>query len=429
MSSDALRDCALAPGLAERLRAERVPLTRRWLERITARLSLDPNHVFPTDRLLDHVPLLIDGIADHVEHRDHEIGADAAVVAKAMELGKLRHEQGHDAYEILKEYELLGGVLFAFVAEEARALPGYGGEGDLLACGHRLFHAIAVIQQSTTTHFLRLAEERVREREERLRAFNRTVSHEIKNRIGAVLGASEVLRELGDLPPAERDRFLDIISGNAHAMRRTIENLVALSRLDPDARQHRHVQLPEAAREVTRQLRDVAQSAGVEVRLAPDLPAVEVNAAAVELCLTNYVSNAIKYADPERPSRLVEVTGALEPRGEGDEPGDAPCELVVRVRDNGLGVPAAQRQRLFERFFRAHDTVTGAEGTGLGLSIVRETVETLGGRAWAEFPEDGHGSVFVFSLPCEPTPADDASTADGDGEATASASTTVGERG
>jgi signal transduction histidine kinase len=67
-----------------------------------------------------------------------------------------------------------------------------------------------------------------------------------------------------------------------------------------------------------------------------------------------------------------------------------------------LGVPADKQGQLFQRFFRAHETVTGAEGTGLGLSIVRETAESLGGRAWAEFPQDGSvegGSVFAFSLP------------------------------
>ena len=74
-------------------------------------------------------------------------------------------------------------------------------------------------------------------------------------------------------------------------------------------------------------------------------------------------------------------------------------ELLVRVRDNGLGVPPDARERLFEEFYRAHgETVTGVEGTGLGLSIVRETVESLGGRVWTKFPEEG-GSVFGFSLP------------------------------
>jgi signal transduction histidine kinase len=71
----------------------------------------------------------------------------------------------------------------------------------------------------------------------------------------------------------------------------------------------------------------------------------------------------------------------------------------VYVRDNGIGVPVAARPRLFEQFYRAHgETVTEIGGTGLGLSIVRETAESLGGRAWAEFPDSG-GSLFAFSLP------------------------------
>ena len=111
----------------------------------------------------------------------------------------------------------------------------------------------------------------------------------------------------------------------------------------------------------------------------------------MELCLTNYLSNSIKYADSTQGECWAEVSAAREtgPAGVG--------ELVIRVRDNGLGVPPDKREQLFERFFRAHETVTEIEGTGLGLSIVRDTAQSLGGRAWAEFP--GTGSVFAFSLP------------------------------
>ena len=71
----------------------------------------------------------------------------------------------------------------------------------------------------------------------------------------------------------------------------------------------------------------------------------------------------------------------------------------VRVCDNGLGVPESARSRLFDQFYRAHgETAKTVEGTGLGLSIVRETVDAMGGRAWAEFPESGE-TVFAFSLP------------------------------
>jgi hypothetical protein len=96
-------NCRLAAALASRLRNEREDLTRRWLERIASRVALDPNRIFPTESLLDHVPLLIDGIADYLEDPSREISADVPVIGKAIELGELRFSQGFGAHEILKE--------------------------------------------------------------------------------------------------------------------------------------------------------------------------------------------------------------------------------------------------------------------------------------------------------------------------------------
>jgi signal transduction histidine kinase len=394
-SPDAIDRCPLAGPLAQRLRDSRGELTTRWLERIVARVAVERNRVFPSDDLLDHVPLLIDGIADYVENPAEEIAAHVPVVAKAMELGELRYSQGFDAYQIFKEYELLGGVLFSFLATVVDEIDQPCTRSELLRCAHRVFHAVAIIQQVTTMHFLRRTGEQMREREGRLRAFNRMVSHELKNRLGAIQGAHSLLREPW-VQEAQRDRFLSMIGENVGGMHAVLEDLIALSRLDGSARQQKNVILPRAAAEVARQLRRHAKSRGVAVRLAPDLPPVEVNAAAVELCLTNYVSNAIKYSDPDKPERWVEVRGRVQ-AGPVD---GSPTELVIEVRDNGLGVPAEMQGRLFERFFRAHeDTAAGVDGTGLGLSIVRETMEALGGRAWVEPNPDG-GSVFAFALPC-----------------------------
>jgi signal transduction histidine kinase len=118
-----------------------------------------------------------------------------------------------------------------------------------------------------------------------------------------------------------------------------------------------------------------------------------VSAAAFELCLSNLLSNAIKYSDPAKEKRWVEVRAHVIAPDDGGPP-----ETVVEVRDNGLGVPEAKRAHLFERFFRAHEDVIGeVDGTGLGLSIVRETVASLGGRAWADFHEDG--TAFFFTMP------------------------------
>lgn len=385
-------NCRLAASLASRMRDAREELARRWLDRISARVDLDPNHVFPTEELLNHVPLLMDRIADYLEDPADEIAAHAPVIGKALELGELRHSQGFDAHQILKEYELLGGVLFNFLVRATDEIDEPCTRSELLACAHRLFRAVTVIQQYSTQQYLRLAAERVSEREERLRSFNRMVTHELKNRISSVLGAGQLLQDPDiSADPARRARFAKMVTQNADAMQEVLQNLLELSKMDTDARRQRNVPLPRAASEVCRQLREMAQSAGVRVRI-DELPDVEVNASAVELCLTNYISNAIKYADPSREDRWVRVWSRTEAREEG-------CRLVIAVEDNGLGVPPEAREQLFSRFFRAHGTVTGVEGTGLGLSIVRDTVEGLGGRAWAEF-DDVEGSRFLLSLPC-----------------------------
>lgn len=385
-------NCRLATSLAQRMRDAREELARRWLDRIAARVDLDPNRVFPTEELLDHVPLLMDGIAEYLEDPADEITADGPVIGKALELGELRHSQGFDAHQILKEYELLGGVLFAFLVRSVDEIEEPCSRSELLACAHRLFRAVAVIQQYSTQQYLRLAAEQVREREERLRSFNRMVTHELKNRISSVLGAGQLLEDPDiSADPARRARFARMVTQNADAMQEVLQNLLELSKMDADARRQRNVPLPRAALEVCRQLREMAHNAGVRVQV-DELPDVEVNAGAVELCLTNYVSNAIKYSDPAREDRWVRVWSRTEAR-------DAGCELVIAVEDNGLGVPMEARDKLFSRFFRAHGTVTGVEGTGLGLSIVRDTVESQGGRAWAEF-DDVEGSRFLLSLPC-----------------------------
>jgi signal transduction histidine kinase len=386
-------DCPLAGVLAARLRGARDDLTRRWLDRISARVTLDPNRIFPTDELLNHIPLLVDGIADYMEDPTDEISAETSVVAKAAELGELRLAQGFSANEILKEYEILGGVLFNFLIRTVDTVEEECSRGELLACGQRLFRAIAVIQQITTGHYLRKADLQVNEREERLRSFNRMVTHELKSGLTAVRGAVSMLEESWiDADAAQRERFVSIISRGAASMQGVLEDLLTLSRTDGTRRQH-NVLLAEAIAEPARQLREMARAAGVEIRVADDIPRVQVDAAAVELCLTNYISNGIKYSDPGKSEKWVHV------RAYWHDASDDASDLIIEVRDNGRGVPTAARGRLFERFFRS-ERAGDVEGTGLGLNIVRETVETIGGRAWAEFPdEDGAGSVFKLALP------------------------------
>jgi signal transduction histidine kinase len=384
----------LAATLADRLRTAKQELVTQWLNRISERVAISKRKVFPTHALINHVPLLVEGIAGYLKRPERQIDSRAPVVAKAMELGALRHGQGFDAYELLKEYEMLAEILFDFLGECADEIPGDVPRRDFLAVWQRMAQAIELIRQATVSHFLRLQSAQINEREGRLRRFNRTVAHEVKNKINAIANASSMLAEKW-VDQAERTEFEQIIAKNAEGLKHTLENLESLSRNQADSRHCRNVLLPEAANEAVRELKEAAEAKGVQIRIADDLPPIEVDAATVELCLMNYLSNGIKYSDESKGERWVEIAASVEgPDTEKDR------EVVIRVHDNGIGVPADKRDQLFQEFYRAHgETVTDAEGTGLGLSIVRETVESIGGRAWAEFPDEGPGSIFAFAVP------------------------------
>jgi signal transduction histidine kinase len=399
VATDPLRDqlgrypLELAATLSDRLRSAKQELVTQWLDRISARVAISTKRVFPTHELLNHVPLLIEGIAGYLKRPERSIDSKAPVVAKAMELGALRHAQGFDAYELLKEYEMLGEIIFAFLVECAEQMPEGIPRRHFLVCWERISQAIELIRQATVSHFLRLSAAQINERENRLRKFNRTVAHELKNNINAIVSASEILAETW-ADDTQRKEFEVIITKNAEGLKRVLSNLESLARTQEDSRHCRNVLLQEVATEAVRELREAAKAKGVDVRIADDIPSIEVDAATVELCLMNYVSNAIKYSDSTKGERWVAVEAVFE--GPDTERGR---EVVIRVSDNGIGVPADKREQLFQEFYRAHgDTVTSAEGSGLGLTIVRETVASIGGRAWAEFPE-GVGSVFAFSLP------------------------------
>lgn len=382
--------------LATQLREARLDITGRWLTRLVARVDLPPNLVFPTDDLLDHMPLLIDGIADHLEHRDQPITAASPIVARAMELGALRYNQGFDQYEILKEFEILGGILFRFLTIAVRQTPTAFPPDAVLECTNRVFQAVVAVQQAALAHFLQLVRARLTERENRLRAFNRALTHEFRNRMGAAMGAGRVL-ELPDVSAEDRAKLGAVIIRNIDSMRIVLENLLELSEIDGDTRQQRHVRLPEAINEAILGLRDMAAMRGVAIRVVGDLPSIEVPAAAVELSLTNLIANAIKYSDLGTSDRWVSVSAALVASVGGE-----PATMSLRVQDNGIGVPIDQRDRLFTRLFRADNAqASDNEGTGLGLSIVRETINALGGHVSAEFPDIG--SAFVVTLPCRRT--------------------------
>lgn len=387
-SSDNTR---LSRPMARELRQAKASISYRWLERVSERVKPDANEVFPTQDLLDHVPLLIEAIADYLENPYEEATAADHIIAKATELGELRYDQGFSSYQILKEFEILGGVILSSMATMVDGIDESAPAGEVVICVHRVQQALAKVQQATAARHLALADQRTNEREYRIRALERLVTTSVEERLDRARQLAHSIRKTVKDGEAAADAesllaALEIVSAQ-------LDQVGHLSLSSEQARQQRNLPLHGAVREAVRRVRRVAESSGVEVHIQDGLPDVEINGAAVEHCLVVYLTNAIKYADPSSLERWVRVSAHIDTDRD---------ELVVEVEDNGRTVSEDDCTDLFQRFVRG-ETITGREESGLGLSFVRDTVDGLDGKAWA-CPAEGHeGSVFAFSLPCRRT--------------------------
>src|SRR6186997_2907467 len=172
-----MTDVGFDQTMAERLHAASQTLARRWLERLNDVLSVDRQDIFPTTDLLDHIPQLIQQIASYVAAPEvEELAANTGVVAKARELGLLRHAQQASVHQLLREYHLLGGILESFVGEETLRLGLTTPPADVLAVAARISHALRVLQQTTIDTFIAEYTDRIASQQARLEGFNKLVS-------------------------------------------------------------------------------------------------------------------------------------------------------------------------------------------------------------------------------------------------------------
>jgi signal transduction histidine kinase len=365
-------------------------LAARWLDRLNELLPVPAGEVFPTGALLDHIPSLIREIAAYLKDEEvDEFAANTFVLDKARELGELRYEQRASVHQLLREYRVLSAILVTFVEEETTRLDVIA-PSEVIAVLRRLSQAVAVLQQTTVETFIAKYTAQIDEQTRRLENFNRMVSHELRQPIGALQFAVK-LAEASDEAVA-RAGYREVIDRNLTRLVRLTDQLAMMSRLkaSTDTAQTQRLPLSLVAREVARQLRDMAERRDVEIRVSESLPIIEVDVAAVELILVNLISNAIKYSDPSKPERIVQVLGEA-----------APEAWSIVVEDNGMGIASEHLPHVFERAYRAHaerDEELGTDGFGLGLAIVSDCVKDLGGEITVE-SRPGEGASFKVRLP------------------------------
>jgi signal transduction histidine kinase len=394
--------------MSQRLAADRHALAARWLERLRELLTVRVNEVFPSEQLLDHIPSLVDEIAAYLAAPlDREIAANAAVMDKARELGQLRHRQHATAHQLLHEYEMLSEILEAFLVEETGRLALQPTIAECFEVQRRLTRAVRVLMRTTVDTFIGEYTTTIQEQSERIKAFNRAASHELRSPISTLLFAGALLdTDVVRQDPARLTKVSTTVRSSAERLSWLVENLQRLARMGDalDVPSQQRIELRALADEVARQLAEMAAARGVAIRVAPDLPQLVADPARLELVLLNLVANAIKYSNADRDESFVEIA-PLEPQPQSSNDADG-ATCTIAVRDNGIGIPDADQPAIFDRFFRAHshlDQALGVSGSGLGLAIVSDCVQALGGTIRCE-SRSGAGTTFFVTLPLDPAP-------------------------
>lgn len=223
-----------------------------------------------------------------------------------------------------------------------------------------------------------------REREVLREDFLSILGHELRTPITTIYSAVHLLRG-GRLEPDVREELLDDVAAQADALHRVIEDLLVMTRTN-DPRGAVEIEPVLVRRVVDQTLADATRHwPEVEFRseVPRRLPAIRADELRLHQVLRNLLANAVKYGGP-RGCVLIRATA-----GDG--------AVVIRVEDEGPGIPPELRDRIFELFFRAPGR-TDVGGSGIGLYVVKRLVEAMDGRVWvADRP--GGGSAIAISLP------------------------------
>jgi two-component system phosphate regulon sensor histidine kinase PhoR len=265
---------------------------------------------------------------------------------------------------------------------------------DLGLVGDRHWRFYKVPRKNLTGHesffvFLEERSEWIRLSKHR-KDFVANVSHELKTPLTIMKGSVDTLLDMEDLSVDERKHFLGLIGRNTEHLMKSVDALLLLARLDDGQRS-----IPKSTRSVKEILEEVvgwylplAESKNVSLKFVEPLEDLQFDMATslMQKALANLIENAIKHNPPQT---LVEVEMLKS----------IDHQLILAVKDNGVGVPELFQKRIFERFFRLkNEKVNAVEGSGLGLALVKHITELHGGKCSLMSSVD-QGSEFLLSFP------------------------------
>ncbi|WP_035641753.1 ATP-binding protein, partial [Bradyrhizobium sp. ORS 375] len=225
--------------------------------------------------------------------------------------------------------------------------------------------------------------------QDRLRsALLTSISHDLKTPLASVLGAASTMRDLATrLSEREKLDLLATVIDESERLNRFIANLLDMTKLEsgaivPNAALH---DVGEIVGSALRRASKILAGHHVSLELASDLPMVEVDAVLFEQVLFNLLDNAAKYAPPD-------TAIAIRAFSDGNW-------VELDIRDEGDGIPAAELEHVFDKFYRVQKGDQVRPGTGLGLAISRGFIEAMHGRLFAGNRTDRRGAVLTIRLP------------------------------
>jgi signal transduction histidine kinase len=281
----------------------------------------------------------------------------------------------------------LPGTLYATSADPGADEAGFAGRRRLLLSGF----AVLALVLLAGSYFIMRSIDRERAVSRLQSEFVSTVSHEFRTPLTSLRQLSEMLSK-GRVPTEDlRQKSYDILSRESERLQRLVESLLDFGRIEARAflYHYEHLDPVTLVGDVVAEFQEKAAAQGyhVELELAGEYPLIHADREALGLALRNLLDNAVKYS-PD--CRTVWVEMARE-RG----------RLAIRVRDEGMGIPASEQKEIFKRFVRGTGSrAAHIQGTGIGLAMARHIIEAHDGEIRLE-SEPGRGSTFTILLPLE----------------------------
>lgn len=363
-------------------------LVAEWIEWVQQRVPTTTVKALPARALRNHIPPVLVSLARYIRNPIEIVREE--LLSHLRLHGQVRRDQGYSLKEVLAEFDGLASIVTQRVNAAVLEQAGDADGEEVLEMATRLAAGLRSVSYIAMGTYSDSDAYRRHSIASGLEEFARAIGHELRNPLNTLGLGIQVLRTTG-LDAGRVEEHVSAMEAAIHRTRNLLDTIHSLAVAEGARTGDQLVSLHSAVDKIVEELADRAKQADVEVRVEGDLPEVRIEAILAYIVLVNVVGNAIKYSDPDKDERWVEIDAAVV-----EEEHDSGF-LEITVTDNGLGIPPELVSRVRQRGFRAHPE--HAQGTGLGLHLVHRSITDRGGELVLE-SEDGSGTTVRATLRC-----------------------------